>query len=59
MFKRPVVGFFGIRREEAAWYLPLAKVVADAIATDAPLVTGIRARAHRLVLFNFTFHRYH
>ena len=56
MLKRPVVCPFGIRRKKAAWYLPLANVVADTVATDSPLVAGIRACTRRFVLFNFTFH---
>ena len=56
MFKRPVIRLFGIWRKKAAWYLSIAEVVANTIATNSPLVAGIRACAHRLVLFNFTFH---
>jgi hypothetical protein len=57
MFKRPVIGFLGIRREKAARYLPAAEVVTDAIAADSPPVAGIRTCTHRLVLGNLTFHR--
>ena len=57
VFKRPVIRFFRIRREKAPRHLPLAKVVLDAIATDAHARTGrIWTWAERLVFFDFTFH---
>ena len=57
VFYTSIIGFFYFIREETGGYLSTAPVIAQAFATHAFLIAGIRTVTSYFVFLDFTFHR--